>query len=101
MRAMTFERLVRDPRFASEVATTVAGRLGLERPSAVVIADAHVDTPTAALLDAAHERAVDAGAATLIHGLAVPFVGFEGEAATEVKPDFAVVAAKTTAVAAG
>jgi hypothetical protein len=95
MRAMTFERLVRDPRFASEVATTVAGRLGLERPSAVVIADAHVDTrQTAALLDAAHERAVDAGAATLIHGLAVPFVGFEGEAATEVKPDFAVVAAK-------
>ena len=95
MRAMTFERLVRDERFASEVATTVAGRLGLERPSAVVIADAHVDPGrTAALLDAAHQRAVDAGAATLIHGLAVPFVGFEGQAATDVKPDFAEVAAK-------
>ena len=35
------------------------------------------------------------GSATLIHGLAVPFVGFEESRATDVKPDFAVVAPKT------
>jgi hypothetical protein len=36
MRAMTFERLVRSPKFASEVATTTVGRLGLRRPTEVV-----------------------------------------------------------------
>ena len=39
MRAMTFERLVRDERFASEVATTAVGRLELARPTKVVIAE--------------------------------------------------------------
>ena len=34
------------------------------------------------------------GAATLIYELAVPFVGFEDARATDVKPDFAVVAPK-------
>src|SRR5205823_808725 len=88
-----FERLVRDKRFASEVATTAVGRLGLERPTAVVIVDAHVSTDrTASLLEAAHARAVDEGEVTLVHGLAVPFAGFEDADATPVKPDFAVVA---------
>jgi len=95
MRAMTFERLVRSEKFASEVATTTVGRLGLDRPTEVVTVNAHVSTDkTAALLAAAHQRATESGAATLIHGLAVPFVGFEESPATEVKPDFAVVAPK-------
>jgi hypothetical protein len=93
-RAMTFEHLVRDALFAGEVATTTVGRAGLDRPAKVVTVNAHVDVDeTADLLAAAHERAVDEGAATLVHGLAVPFAGFEDSVATEVKPDFAVVAA--------
>ena len=43
MRAMTFERLVRDERFASEVATTAVGRLDLDRPTKVVIVNARVN----------------------------------------------------------
>ena len=35
MRAVAFERLVRDKRFASEVVTVSVGALGLERPKAV------------------------------------------------------------------
>jgi hypothetical protein len=93
-RAMTFEHLVRDARFASEVATTTVGRVALARPAKVVTVNAHVHVDeTAELLATAHERAVAEGAATLVHGLAVPFAGFEDSAATEVKPDFAVVAA--------
>lgn len=93
MRAMTFERLVRDEAFASQTVTTTVGAIGLNRPAEVVIADAKVNRErTADLLAAAHERAVNHGAATLIHQLAVPFVGFEGTSATDVKPDFAVVA---------
>jgi hypothetical protein len=95
MRAMTFERLVRDVKFASEVATTTVGRLGLERPSEVVTVNASVNVDkTAQLLVDAHDRALATGSATLIHGLAVPFVGFEETKATDVKPDFAVVAPK-------
>lgn len=95
MRALTFERLVRDAKFASEVATTTVGRLGLARPTEVVTVDADVDPDrTAAQLGKAHARAVSTGAATLIHGLAVPFAGFEESHATAVKPDFAVVGAR-------
>ncbi|MFR9751491.1 hypothetical protein ACL02S_10685 [Nocardia sp. 004] len=94
IRAMIFERLVRDENFASEIATTAVGRLGLARPTEVVTVDARTNVDrTAMLLGAAHTRAVTAGAATLMHGLAVPFAGFEGEQATDVRPDFAVVAA--------
>jgi hypothetical protein len=97
MRAMTFESLVRDERFASEVATTAVGRLDLDRPTQVVVVNARVNVDrTAKLLADAHARAVGQGAATMIHGLAVPFAGFEEERATDVKPDFAVVAPKTT-----
>lgn len=96
MRAMTFERLVRDKAFASRVTTTTVGALGLDRPTGVVIADARVDSArTATLLDEAHKRALGEGAATLIHQPAVPFPGFEHEDATEIKPDYAVVAPMT------
>src|SRR3954470_20655884 len=50
MRAMTFERLVRDKRFASEVATTAVGRLSLARPTKVVIVNARVNVETTARL---------------------------------------------------
>lgn len=93
MRAMTFERLVRDGAFAGKTVTTTVGAIGLDRPTEVVIADARVNRDrTALLLQEAHERAVKHGAATLIHQLALPFAGFEGADATDVKPDFAVVA---------
>ena len=94
MRAMTFERLVKDKQFASRVATTAVGAVRLDRPKEVVIADAHVNAEgTAALLRRAPttEPSRD-DAATLIYGLAVPFVGYEDTRATDVKPDFAVVA---------
>lgn len=94
MRAMTFERLVRDVAFASEVTTTAVGRLGLARPTQVVTVNAHVNVGnTAKLLADAHTRSVRNGDATLIHGLAVPFAGFEATGATNVRPDFAIVAA--------
>lgn len=95
MRAMTFERLVRDERFASQVATTTVGTLSLARPSEVVIANAKGSLDrTAAALAEAHSRAVADGAATVIHNLAVPFVGYESTRATDVKPDFVVVTSK-------
>lgn len=94
---MTFENLVQDKRFASEVVTTAVGGLGLARPTGVVITDAGVDVAkTAAVLAAAHKDAVTHGRATLIYHLAVPFVGLEGDRATTTKPDFAVVASRET-----
>ncbi len=102
MRAMTFERLVRDRRFASEVATTAVGRLGLDRPTEVIIVNAQVSAErTAELLAAAHAEAILNRAATLIHGLAVPFAGFEDVRATDVKPDFAIVGPKPAADGSG
>ena len=100
MRAMTFERLVRDAQFASQVATTAVGRLGLARPTEVVIVNGRLSMSTdttAQLLAAAHHRAVRGGGATMVYGLAVPGVGYEDTRATDVKPDFAVVAAKVKA----
>lgn len=92
MRAMAFERLVRHERFVSQLLTTTVGRLGLDRPVDVHRADGGV-TPalTADRLAAAHARAVAGGSATMITGLAVPFVGLEDVDATPVKPDFAIV----------
>lgn len=94
MRAMTFERLVRHEQFVSQVLTTAVGALGLRRPSAVHRADGRVSVDTtAAALRAAHDRALADDAATMITGLAVPFVGMENlPEATPVKPDFAIVA---------
>lgn len=95
MRAMTFERLIRQESFASKIATTAVGYLGLDRPTEVVTVNAHVNVSTTAkLLAEAHERALLSGSATLIYDMAVPFVGFEDSRATDVKPDFAVVARK-------
>lgn len=95
MRAMTFERLVRDEKFASEVATTTVGRLGLERPTRVVIANSRLNLDrTVTLLRDAHARAINKGEATMLYGLVVPFAGFEDSRATDVRPDFAVVASK-------
>jgi hypothetical protein len=63
-------------RFAGEVATTTVGRVALDRPTKIVTVNAcvHVDE-TADLRAAAHIRAVAEGAATPVHGLAVPFAG--------------------------
>ena len=47
VRAVAFERLIRDKRFASEVVTVSVGALGLARPNAVVVADAHHQTVAA------------------------------------------------------
>jgi hypothetical protein len=91
MRAMAFERLVRDDRFASRVATVSVGRLGLPRPDAVVVADAKRDrTTTLKHLASALAVATQANKATLIHEPAVPFPGFEDANATDVLPDFVV-----------
>ncbi len=92
MRAMAFERLVRHDRFVSQLLTTAVGRLGLDRPVDVHRADGGVSpSTTAQRLAAAHDRAVARGSATMITGLAIPFVGLEGVDATPVKPDFAIV----------
>lgn len=94
MRAMTFERLIRNERFVSQLLTTAVGRLGLARPSGVRRVDARVTvTRTATALQQAHLKAVHEDVATMITGMAIPFVGMEGESgATPVKPDFAIVA---------
>lgn len=98
MRAMTFERLVQDQRFVSQLLTTAVGALGLKRPPAVHRADARTATDrTLEALAVAHDRAVVGGAATIVNALALPFVGMEDdEDATPVKPDFAIVAARTS-----
>jgi len=102
MRAMSFERLVRDERFASQIATRTVGDLGLDRPESVVIVNAKTDVQgTADALLAAHDRAVNHRAATLIHRAAVPFPGFEDASATPVLPDFVVVAPKSSAQGSG
>lgn len=99
---MTFERLIRQESFASKIATTAVGNLGLDRPSEVVTVNAHVNVSTTAkLLADAHKRALLEGSATLIYDMAIPFVGFEDSRATDVKPDFAVVARKAAEDGAG
>lgn len=93
MRAMAFERLVRDKRFASQVATTCVGALDLPRPEFVVIADAKRQRGTTLKhLASALKAATKAKKATLIHEPAAPFPGFEDADATEVLPDFFVIA---------
>jgi hypothetical protein len=94
MRAMTFERLIRNERFVSQLLTTAVGSLGLARPTAVRRVDAKVTSAkTATAIQQAHLKAVHQDVATMITGLAVPFVGMEATAgATPVKPDFAIVA---------
>lgn len=93
MRAMTFERPVRSDAFASRVATRIVGELNLPRPAEVITVDARMSIDvTAEALTAAHKRAVHDGTVTLVFQLAVTFVGFKSTRATDVRPDFAVVA---------
>jgi hypothetical protein len=94
MRAMTFERLVRHERFVSQLLATAVGALQLDRPQAVRRVDCGVVVAnTAAAIQQAHLKAVHESAATMLTGLAVPFVGMEADqSATPVKPDFAIVA---------
>ncbi|PRW62076.1 hypothetical protein [Actinopolyspora mortivallis] len=93
-RAVTFARLVRDARFARRMVTTTLGALGMDRPTEVVTTDANGDAAeTAGLLAHAHTRATSHGAATLLHGLALPLSEPADERAPHVIPDFAVVAA--------
>lgn len=95
MRAMTFERLVRDKKFASEVATTVVGKIGLARPTQVVTVNAQGNADrTADLLKQGHDRAITSKEATLVYNLAIPLAGFETADVTPVKPDFAVIGTK-------
>jgi hypothetical protein len=98
MRAMVFERLVRDERFASRVATTTVGRLDLPRPDSVIVADAKLDRgATIDLLGKGLAVATAANKATLIHAPAAAYPGFENAGATDVLPDFVVVAPRTDA----
>ena len=93
MRAMTFERLVHSEQFVSELLTKAVGRLGLPRPVAVRRQNCRVGVEqTAQALAEAHRQAVDDGVATMLVGLAVPFLDLaDRPGATPVKPDFAIV----------
>ncbi|MEU8816193.1 hypothetical protein [Actinoplanes sp. NPDC048796] len=93
IRAMTFEKLVRDDRFAAELVTTTVGQLGLARPTAVRRRACRADAATTATeLATAHRQAMNAGEATMLVGLAVPYLDLEHVAdASHILPDFAVV----------
>src|SRR5262249_40843748 len=93
MRAVTFERLVYDERFVSELLTKTVGQLGLPRPANVarVTCSGSIDA-TAKALTNANMKATFANTATMITALGVPYVFLEAESATPVMPDFAIVA---------
>lgn len=98
VRAMTFEALINRDEFATRIATTTVGSLGLSRPSAITIVNARRDVArTAELLEAARDRAVAHHVATLVHSPAVPYPDFDVASATSVLPDFVVVTAKNEA----
>lgn len=95
IRAGLFEKLVRADAFASRLATTTAGDLGLARPSVVHRTDCreHLGA-TADALELAHDRALRSEA-TILTRLALPFPGMQDdEQATSVLPDFAFVTAR-------
>ncbi|MFC4071959.1 hypothetical protein [Actinoplanes subglobosus] len=93
IRAMTFEKLVRDDRFAAELVTTTIGQLGLPRPAAVRRRACRADVnATATELADAHRQAMAAGEATMLVGPAVPYLNLEHVSdASNILPDFAVV----------
>ena len=95
---MTFEALVRHDRFVSQLLTTAVGQLDLARPVGVRRANGRVKVATTVtVLHQAHLKAMHEGVATMITGLALPFVGREKDAsATPVKPDFAIVVPRHT-----
>ena len=94
VRAMAFERLVHDESFVSELLTRAVGLLELDRPMGVRIRSGKdSSTTTAAELAAAHLKARHAGEATMLFSLRLPFLLLEGKPhATDVRPDFAIVA---------
>lgn len=93
MRAMTFERLVHDDQFVSELLTKTIGQLDLPRPAAVtrVTCNGSVEATAKALKDA-DLKATFADTATMISSLGIPYLFLEDESATAVLPDFAIVA---------
>jgi len=93
MRAMTFESLVHSEKFVSELLTKTIGQLGLPRPKGVRRADCRGSVAnTATALKAAHLKANFADEATMMTALGIPYLHLEGESATSVLPDFAIVA---------
>lgn len=93
VRAMAFERLVHDKAFVSELLTRAVGLLGLERPEGVRVRSAQDSVEgTSKELAGAHLTARHASEATMLFGLRVPFVGLEDSRATDVRPDFAIIA---------
>ena len=91
---MAFERLVHDEAFVSELLTRAVGLLEMERPEGVRVRSAHDSVDgTAGELAAAHLKARHAGEATMLFGLRVPVRRPRGRVrATDVRPDFAIVA---------
>ena len=96
IRALTFQALVYDEKFASRIVEQTLAGAGLPRPRAVTVLNANEQiSKTKAHL----ERAVElsrAGTASLIHAPAVPPRGFDESEATSVLPDFLVVTADPT-----
>lgn len=96
VRALAFERMVHDEAFVSELLTRAVGLLELERPTGVRIRSGgdSVDA-TASELAGAHLAAKHAGEATMMFGLRVPFLELADQRATDVRPDFAIVAPRS------
>ncbi|MBG0568174.1 hypothetical protein [Actinoplanes aureus] len=93
IRAMTFEKLVGDDRFVAELLTTTMGQLGMPRPAAVRRRECRVNVGiTATELTHAHRQAMLAGEATMLVGLAVPYLELEHvPEASSILPDFVIV----------
>src|SRR3954453_17223124 len=75
MRAMTFERLVHDDQFVSELLTKTIGQLGLAQPAAVarLTCNGSVES-TAKALKGADLKATFADTATMISSLGIPYL---------------------------
>ncbi len=92
IRARTFENLIRNEAFASEIATKSVGFVDLPRPKSVAIVNAAEDVAaTLIVLQKAVKDAIGSSIATLIHAPAVPYPGFDALEATAVHPDFVIV----------
>lgn len=93
MRAVTFERLVHDERFVSELLTKTIGQLRLARPAKVarVVCNGSVAATAKALADA-NLKATREDTATMITALGIPYLRLEDEDVTAILPDFAIVA---------
>lgn len=93
VRALTFEALVHDEKFASRIAEQALAGANLPRPDSVSVLNANGETAqTIEQLKKAVSLAIK-GTATLVYAAAVPPPGFSEDQATLVLPDFLVVAA--------